>query len=87
MPANFTYGNAGRNILRGDKLIQFDMSLIKQFRVTESKIFDFRAQVFNVTNTPSFGNPGGSYNLAMGGVVTGTRNQPRLYEFSLKFTF
>ncbi len=87
LPANFTYGNAGRNILRGDKLIQMDMSLIKQFRVTESKYFDFRAQVFNVTNTPSFSNPGGSWNLATGGTVTGTRNQPRLYEFSLKFSF
>ena len=87
LPANFTYGNAGRNIMRGDRLVQLDMSLIKNFRVTEGKNFDFRAQVFNVTNTASFSNPGGSFNLATGGVVTSTRNQPRLYEFSLKFNF
>jgi hypothetical protein len=87
LPALYTYGNAGRNILRGDRLIQLDMSLIKNFRVTESKSFDFRAQVFNLTNTPSFSNPSGSVNLATGGQVTSTRNQPRLFEFGLKFNF
>jgi hypothetical protein len=87
LPALYTYGNAGRNILRGDKLIQLDMSLIKNFRVTESKSFDFRAQVFNLTNTPSFSNPSGTVNLATGGQVTSTRNQPRLFEFGLKFNF
>jgi hypothetical protein len=87
LPANFAYGNAGRNILRGDKLIQLDMSLIKNFRVTESKSFDFRAQVFNLTNTPSFSSPSGAVNLPTGGQVTSTRNQPRLFEFGLKFNF
>ena len=53
----------------------------------ESKSFDFRAQIFNLTNTPSFSTPGGSTNLATGGQVTSTRNKPRLYEFGLKFTF
>jgi hypothetical protein len=87
LPANFTYGNAGRNIVRGDRLVQLDMSLIKNFRVTETKSFDFRAQVFNLTNTPSFSAPSGNVNLATGGQVTSTRNQPRLYEFGLKFNF
>jgi hypothetical protein len=87
LPAQYTYGNAGRNILRGDRLVQLDMSLIKNFKVTESKSFDFRAQVYNLTNTPSFSSPGGSTNLATGGQVTSTRNQPRLYEFGLKFSF
>jgi hypothetical protein len=63
------------------------MSLIKNFKVTESKSFEFRAQVFNLTNTASFSAPGTSENLATGGQVTSTRNQPRLYEFGLKFSF
>ncbi len=87
LPAQFTYGNAGRNILRGDRLVQLDMSLIKNFRLTESKNIDFRAQVFNLTNTPSFSNPSGTVNLATGGQITSTRNQPRLYEFGLKLNF
>ena len=87
LPALNTYGNAGRNLMRGDRLIQLDMSLIKNFPVTESKTFEFRAQVFNLTNTPSFAAPNGSVNLATGGTITSTRNQPRLYEFGLKFSF
>ena len=87
LPAQFTYGNAGRNLMRGDKLIQFDMSLIKHFRITENKGFEFRAQAFNLTNTPSFAAPAGTVNLSTGGQVTATRNQPRLYEFGLKFNF
>jgi Carboxypeptidase regulatory-like domain len=87
LPALNTYGNAGRNLMRGDRLIQLDMSLIKNFPVTESKTFEFRAQVFNLTNTPSFAAPNGSVNLATGGTITATRNQPRLYEFGLKFSF
>ena len=87
LPALYTYGNAGRNILRGDRLVQLDMSLIKNFKLTESKSFDFRAMVYNLTNTPSFSAPGTTTNLATGGLVTSTRNQPRLYEFGLKFSF
>ncbi len=87
LPAQYTYGNLGRNTLRGPGLFQLDTSLIKKFTLTESKSFEFRAQVFNLTNTPSFSNPSGTSNLATGGQVTSTRNQPRLYEFGLKFAF
>ena len=87
LPAQFTYGNLGRNTLRGDRLVQLDMSLIKGFKLSESRSFEFRAQVFNLTNTASFAAPSGNENLATGGQVTATRNQPRLYEFGLKFSF
>ena len=73
--------------MRGDRLVQLDMSLIKGFKITESKTFEFRAQVFNLTNTASFASPGTTENLATGGQVTSTRNQPRLFEFGLKFAF
>jgi hypothetical protein len=87
LPAQYAYGNAGRNTLRGNRLLQLDTSLIKNFKITESKSFDFRAQVFNLTNTPSFSSPATNVNLATGGLVTSTRNQPRLFEFGLKFSF
>jgi hypothetical protein len=87
LPAQFTYGNLGRSTLRGDRLVQLDMSLIKGFKITESKSFEFRAQVFNLTNTASFASPSANENLATGGQVTATRNQPRLFEFGVKFAF
>jgi len=62
-------------------------SLIKGFKISESKSFEFRAQGFNLTNTASFAAPSGNENLAAGGQVTATRNQPRLYEFGLKFSY
>jgi hypothetical protein len=87
LPAQYTYGNAGRDTLRNGRLIQLDTSLFKSFKLTETKIFDFRAQVYNLTNTPSFNTPNTNTNLATAGQVTSTRNQPRLYEFGLKFSF
>lgn len=87
LPAQYMYGNLGRNTLRGDRLVQLDMSLNKDWKLTESKSFEFRAQVFNLTNTVSFAAPSGNENLATGGQVTATRNQPRLFEFGLKFAF
>ncbi len=87
LPAQFTYGNAARNIFHGHGLVQLDMSLIKSFRITESKSVDFRAQAFNVTNTVSFSNPSGTVNLATGGLVTSTRNKARVFEFGLKVNY
>src|SRR3954453_13794337 len=87
LPAQYTYGNAGRNFLYGDRLVQLDMSLIKNFRVTERQAFEFRAQVFNLTNTPSFRAPTGTTNLATGGQVTSTRNKARVFEFGLRYSF
>jgi hypothetical protein len=87
LPAQYTYGNSGRDILYNNRLIQFDMSLYKNFKFTESKSLEFRAMAYNLTNTPSFNTPGTSENLSTGGQVTSTRNQPRLFEFGLKFAF
>jgi hypothetical protein len=44
-----------------------DTSLFKTFKLTESKSFDFRAQVYNLANTPSFNTPNTNTNLATGG--------------------
>ena len=87
LPAQYTYGNAGRNILYNNRLLQLDMSLYKTFKFTESKSLEFRAMAYNLTNTPSFNTPGTNENLATGGQVTSTRNQPRLFEFGLKFSY
>jgi hypothetical protein len=62
-PQGLTYGDAGRNILHNPFRTNFDMALIKQFAVTESKYFEFRAEAFNVFNHTEFswlGGDGGS---------------------------
>ena len=52
------FGNSGRNTLRGPGLVNLDASLFRDFKLRESLTVQFRAEVFNVTNTPAFNNPG-----------------------------
>jgi len=61
-PRGLTFGDAGRNILNNPRRTNFDMALLKHFKVTESKYFEFRAEAFNVFNHTEFawlgGDPG-----------------------------
>jgi hypothetical protein len=87
IPANFTYGNSGGSILRRDYLATFDFSIHKEFRVTESSRVQFRAEVFNLPNTPYFSSPNSQVDVAAGGRVTSTQNSPRQMQFGLKYNF
>lgn len=87
VPAQYTYGNAGRNILRADRLIQLDISLMKEFPFTETKRLEFRTEAFNIANHPVFNAPTTTINLASGGQVSSTLNSNRILEFALKFYF
>jgi hypothetical protein len=81
------YGNSGRNILIGPGLADFDLSLHKQFPVKETMHFEFRWDVFNALNRPSFGQP--SSNLASAGSfgkVT-SAGGARIMQFALRFEF
>jgi hypothetical protein len=57
-PAPFTFGNAGRNIVFGPGLANCDMSLQRNFALTEHQRLEFRWEVFNVLNHPNFDVPG-----------------------------
>ena len=83
----FTFGNSGRNILRGDGLEQWDFSLLKNFSLREGMTLQFRGEFFNVLNHPDFGNPGTRLTSGTFGVVTSTRTGPRIGQFALKFIF
>jgi hypothetical protein len=52
------FGNSGRNTLRGPGLVNLDASLFRDFQLRDGLKMQFRAEVFNVTNTPAFNNPG-----------------------------
>ncbi len=52
------FGTAGRNILRNPGYANIDISLVRNFRLTERVNMEFRVDSFNFTNTPHFGGPG-----------------------------
>jgi len=54
MPKPGTYGNLGRNALRGPGISQLDVTLSKKFTVTEGLNFEFRAECFNLLNSPVY---------------------------------
>ncbi|HXE74718.1 MAG TPA: TonB-dependent receptor [Candidatus Xenobia bacterium] len=49
-------GSAGRNILTGPGLVNFDVAFYKNFRWGESKNIQFRWEVYNLFNHPNPGN-------------------------------
>jgi hypothetical protein len=57
--APYTFCSTGRNIMRGPAHINFDLSLSKDFKLTETKILQFRAESFNIFNRVNFASPGG----------------------------
>jgi len=87
LPAAFTYGNSGADILREGNFKNLDLSLFKQFQFNERTRLQFRAEAFNLTNSPSFSAPGTNIDTASGGVVTSTISAPRNIQFGLKLIF
>jgi hypothetical protein len=92
----FTFGDAGRNIVRGPGFQNWDLSIFKMFPVREQKRFEFRAEFFNIWNhvNPVF-EPVGEiseepqpveFGTPQFGFAQGARD-PRFIQFALKFYF
>ncbi len=91
-----TFGNLGRNTLIGPGIAEVDFSVIKDFRITEEKSLQFRAETFNLANHPNFQAPSNTtrqiFNLAgqlsqTAGVLTATTTASRQIQFALKLVF
>ena len=89
-------GNLGRNQIVGPSLFDMDFSIFKNFRITERITTQFRVEMFNVLNHPSFLPPLNNeavLNSADGtvpgnaGVVDTTSTDPRQIQFGLKVNF
>ena len=87
VPAPYTFGDLGRNALRADGFVDFDLSLFRQFPITENKRLEFPFESFNSTNTPTWGLPDRTFNDPTFGQVLSTRSVERQLQFALKFYF
>jgi len=56
-------GNVGRNVLRGPRQTNVDVSIIKRFRIHEQKRLELRAEFFNLFNQVNFENPIANLNV------------------------
>lgn len=95
-----TFGDSGKNIMQGPPLNYTDATLAKNFSYRERYNLQFRWDMFNAFNQPSFSDPNsgnqvntvGTYVGSTGpgseGSITSTGSEPaRIGQMSLKFTF
>jgi hypothetical protein len=85
------FGNMKPGLINGPAQSNFDVSFAKQIPVNwfdQESDWMFRAEFFNIFNTPSFGDP--DINTADGasfGTITSTLGNPRIVQFALKYNF
>ena len=94
-PQPFTFGDAGRNILRGPGLGSWDFSVLRNFRLRESTSLEFRAEMFNILNRANFDIPqrdlssasfGQIFNTLQpeAGLASGGPGEPRELQLALR---
>jgi Carboxypeptidase regulatory-like domain/TonB dependent receptor len=97
-PGDTDFGDSGVGIVRGPGQHNLDMAVERVFPVKESQSFRFRAEFFNLTNTPQFSNPNTSVDYTEGangpanlspsfGLITSSAANPRIIQFALKYAF
>jgi hypothetical protein len=85
-----TWGNVGRNTLRGPKQVQYDFMLGKTMKIRESYQLEFRWETYNAFNQATFTNPASTLAAAgpgTAGVIASTIGGPRTMQVALRFRF
>jgi len=89
-----TFGNLGRNVLHGPGINTLDTSIFRRFPIREQMTVEFRAEAFNLTNTPQYNRPVSDFSNSAFGSVTaanGTQsvlvNNSRALQFSMRMQF
>ncbi len=81
-----TFGNSGKNILRGPRSFDTDTGLLKNFPMAESTSLQFRAEFFNVFNNVNFNSPQNLLGTTSIGKLT-SASDPRILQLALKLAF
>ena len=82
----FTIGTASRNPVRGPSYRDLDIALVKHTRLPLNTDAEFRAEIFNITNSAGFSQPNGSFGSAAFGTITSTTTDPRVVQFALRLS-
>ena len=82
----FVIGNASRNPVRGPAYRDLDMALVKHTALPAESNMEFRCEFFNITNTPAFSQPNGSFGSAAFGSITSTTTDPRVIQLAIRLS-
>ena len=91
--AALPYVGSPRGQTFGPGYVRVDMSLFKSFPTFREQSLQFRADAFNLLNTPAYGDPGNSGISSGGGLITGARGfqsdtpDSRFFQFALNYSF
>jgi hypothetical protein len=72
--------------VRGPAYRDLDLAVVKHTTLFRETGLEFRAEFFNVTNTPAFGQPNGSSGSAAFGSITSTFTDPRVMQLALRIS-
>jgi hypothetical protein len=95
VPGLYQFGSSGVDILNGPGTKQLDYSMFKSYYFDRDRhrSFQFRAELFNLFNTPQFNNPAASIGAAGVGSISSAGSKPtfqrtsRQVQFAMKFYF
>jgi hypothetical protein len=82
----FVIGNASRNPVRGPAYRDLDVALVKHTPLPGETNAEFRCEFFNITNTPAFAQPNGSFGSAAFGSITATTTDPRVIQLAIRIS-
>jgi hypothetical protein len=81
-----TFGNTGRNILRGPGMFSLNTGIFRSFKVRERYELQFRAEALGLTNTPIFSNPSATVGSSSIGIISSSSGD-RQIRLALKLRF
>ena len=87
VPALYTFGNSGRNILRNPGLFRVDLSLMKSFAITERTRFELQWEAFNAFNHTNLGGPNSQVDSSTAGQITNVADIMRRIQLSATVRF
>lgn len=87
MPAPYTFGNAGRNIVFGDGLTNMDLSVQKLFTLSDRLTLQLRGEFFNAFNNTNFADAPGRIAFTPGFGRYFAAENPRQVQLALKLLF
>jgi hypothetical protein len=86
-PAQYTFGNSGRDILIGPGFHNIDAGISRRIHIVRQTNLELRFEAFNLLNTPQFALPNATLNQSTTAVVSAVANPQRQLQLAARFRF